>query len=129
MISIVENTGFVVNPYFYFPEILTHIRNLIQIEQSVSIKKLVFKLIGTLGALDPYLVKQITLYYNSTDGLDDSDIKQNIPILQEIDTQLWNPEYVCQDENNLMTQVLKKRIENNGWLKPKTDAVNQSNTC
>lgn len=86
MISIVENTGFVVKPYFFFPEILTHIRNLIQIEQSVSIKKLVFKLIGTLGALDPYLVKQITLYYNSTDGLDDSDIKQNIPILQEIDT-------------------------------------------
>jgi FKBP12-rapamycin complex-associated protein len=75
LISIVENTGFVIKPYFFFPEILTYIRNLVQIEQSASIKKLVFKLIGTLGALDPYMVKQITLYYNNTEGIDDSDIK------------------------------------------------------
>ena len=57
LISIVENTGFVIKPYFFFPEILAHIRNLVQMEQSASIKKLIFKLIGTLGSLDPYLVK------------------------------------------------------------------------
>lgn len=106
MISIVENTGFVIKPYFFFPEILPIIRNLVQIEQSVNIKKLVFKLIGTLGALDPYLVKQITLYYNSPDGIDGSDIHSTIPMLHLIDSQLWNPDYKSEalgGEVDLMT--------------------------
>lgn len=68
LIAIVENTGFVIKPYFYYPEILQFVRNLVQNEQSSGIKRLVFKLIGTIGALDPYLVKQIQLYYNSADG-------------------------------------------------------------
>jgi Domain of unknown function (DUF3385) len=61
----------------------------VQNEQSSSIKRLVFKLIGTIGALDPYLVKQIQLYYNaSSDGsLDPSaDVHANIPpLLRMID--------------------------------------------
>ena len=32
MISIIVNTGFVVKPYFYFPELLTTITNLVQTE-------------------------------------------------------------------------------------------------
>ena len=89
-----ENTGFVIQPYFFFPEILSLIRTLVQHEQSSSIKKLVFKLIGTMGALDPYLVKQITLYYNSPDGIDGSDIHSNIPLLRTIDLQLSDPNYL-----------------------------------
>jgi len=61
LISIIENTGFVVKPYFYFPEILSTITNLVQTEQQPEIRKLIFRLIGTLGAVDPYLVKQIRL--------------------------------------------------------------------
>lgn len=63
-----------IKPYFFFPELLPTIRNLVQIEQSSVIKKLIFKLIGTLGALDPYMVKQIMIYYNSSDGIDGSDM-------------------------------------------------------
>lgn len=89
LISIIENTGFVIKPYFFYPEILQIGRTLVQNEQSTSIKRLVFRLIGTIGALDPYLVKQIQLYYNaSTDGsLDPSaDVHTNIPpILRMID--------------------------------------------
>lgn len=88
MISIVENTGFVIKPYFYYPEILQFVRTLVQNEQSTSIKRLVFKLIGTIGALDPYLVKQIQLYYNTAEGnLDPSaDVHNNIPpLLKMID--------------------------------------------
>ena len=59
LISIIENTGFVVKPYFYFPEILSTISNLVQTEQNYEINQLIFQLIGTLGAVDPYLVKQI----------------------------------------------------------------------
>ena len=59
LISIIVNTGFVVKPYFYFPELLTTITNLVQTEQNMKIRKLILKLIGTLGAVDPYIVKQI----------------------------------------------------------------------
>ena len=59
MISIIVNTGFVVKSYFYFPELLTTITNLVQTEQNSKIRKLILKLIGTVGAVDPYLVKQI----------------------------------------------------------------------
>lgn len=89
LISIIENTGFVIKPYFFYPEILQYIRNLVQNESSPSIKRLVFRLIGTIGALDPYLVKQIQIYYNSsTDGVLDpgSDVHSNIPpLLRMID--------------------------------------------
>ncbi len=40
---------------------------------------------GTLGALDPYLVKQITVYYNQPDGVSASENNQNIPLLHLID--------------------------------------------
>ena len=56
LIAIIDNTGFVVKPYFFYPELLTIIRNLVQSEQIPEIKNLVFKLIGTLGAVDPYLI-------------------------------------------------------------------------
>jgi serine/threonine-protein kinase mTOR len=29
LISIIENTGFVIKPYFFYPEILQYIRNLV----------------------------------------------------------------------------------------------------
>jgi FKBP12-rapamycin complex-associated protein len=57
LISIIVNTGFVVKPYFYFPELLNTITDLVSTEQNPKIRKLILKLIGTLGAVDPYLVK------------------------------------------------------------------------
>jgi FKBP12-rapamycin complex-associated protein len=56
LIAMIDNTGFVVKPYFFYPELLSIIRNLVQSEQEPSVRKLVFKLIGTLGAVDPYLI-------------------------------------------------------------------------
>mmetsp|Transcript_6542 Transcript_6542/g.5842 ORF Transcript_6542/g.5842 Transcript_6542/m.5842 type:complete len:131 (-) Transcript_6542:79-471(-) len=34
LVNIIENTGFVIKPYFFFPEILNHVRSLVQNEQS-----------------------------------------------------------------------------------------------
>jgi len=59
LISIIVNTGFVVKPYFYFPDLLKTITLLVQTEQNMKIRKLILKLIGTLGAVDPFLVKRI----------------------------------------------------------------------
>jgi len=63
LIAMIENTGFVVKPYFFYPELLPIIINLVQSEQVKEIKDLVFKLIGTLGAVDPYLINQILFFH------------------------------------------------------------------
>ena len=39
LISIIENTSFVVKPYFYFPQLLELITTLIQTEQTASIRE------------------------------------------------------------------------------------------
>jgi FKBP12-rapamycin complex-associated protein len=57
LIMIIENTGYVMKPYFHYPEIIELGQFLIQNELSLSTRKLVYKLIGTMGALDPYLIK------------------------------------------------------------------------
>jgi len=77
----IENTGFVVKPYFFYPELLTIIRNLVQSEQVASVRKLVFKLIGTLGAVDPYLINQIILYHKQKKNNEDGEVLENLPQL------------------------------------------------
>jgi len=55
LIAIIENTGFVVKPYFFYPELLQIIRNLVKSEKDAAVRKLVLRLIGVIGAVDPYL--------------------------------------------------------------------------
>ena len=101
----------VIKPYFFFPEILQYVRNLVQNEQSSSIRRLVFKLIGTLGALDPYLVKQIQLYYNSSDGVEGSDMHSNIPLLRLIDQHVSNPDLsnLAEVQSSVVKHLLRKK--------------------
>ena len=79
LIAMIDNTGFVVKPYFFYPELLTIIRNLVQSEQVRSVRKLVFKLIGTLGAVDPYLMNQINEYHKQKNNNEDSEMLENLP--------------------------------------------------
>ena len=74
LIAMIENTGFVVQPYFFYPELLSIIRNLVQSEHVPSVRKLVFKLIGSLGAVDPYLINQIILYHKLKNNNEDSEM-------------------------------------------------------
>jgi FKBP12-rapamycin complex-associated protein len=78
LISIIENTSFVVKPYFYFPALNEIIQYLVQKETTSEIRKHIFRLIGTLGAVDPYLIQQITRI-NETDGEDVTDIFYSMP--------------------------------------------------
>jgi serine/threonine-protein kinase mTOR len=74
LISIIENTSFVVKPYFYFPVLIEVIQNLVQTESNSDIRKHILRLIGTLGAVDPYLVKQITRTSEHADVNDVTEI-------------------------------------------------------
>ena len=80
LISIIENTSFVVKPYFYFPQILDMITNLVQTETNPDIKKLILRRIGCLGAVDPFLVKQIKRSSDEvTDTQDVTEIFEGLP--------------------------------------------------
>ncbi|KAL1915020.1 uncharacterized protein VTP21DRAFT_7725 [Calcarisporiella thermophila] len=49
-----SNTGFVVDPYVKYPMLLPVLLNFLRQEQNFSIRRETMKLIGILGALDPY---------------------------------------------------------------------------
>lgn len=66
LISIIENTAFVVKPYFFFPGLLELITSLIQNETNSAIRELLLKLLGKLGAVDPYMIKQLKLHDEET---------------------------------------------------------------
>jgi hypothetical protein len=52
------------------------ITSLVQNEEQKDIRKLVFRLIGTLGAIDPYVVKQVN--QENIDREDDTEILQSL---------------------------------------------------
>lgn len=87
----IENTGFVVKPYFFYPELLSIIRLLVQSEPNPAIKELVFKLIGTLGAVDPYLINQIKFYHKQKNANEDDEMLNGIPQMLGIDESMLHP--------------------------------------
>ncbi|CAG8530152.1 16586_t:CDS:10 [Funneliformis mosseae] len=67
--QLTSNTGFVIEPYQKYPQLLSIMINILKTEQSTSIRRETVKLIGILGALDPYRHK-ITIG-SSEDSLSD----------------------------------------------------------
>ena len=57
-------------------------QSLIQNEPNFSIRKLVYKLLGTAGALDPYLIGKILVFISVEE---DEELALNLPLLKEID--------------------------------------------
>ncbi|CAG8552522.1 7121_t:CDS:10 [Diversispora eburnea] len=58
--QLTSNTGFVIEPYQKYPKLLTILINILKTEQSPSIRRETVKLLGILGALDPYRHKITT---------------------------------------------------------------------
>ena len=49
-----SNTGFVIEPYLKYPQLLSILINILKTELTPSIRRETIRLIGILGALDPY---------------------------------------------------------------------------
>ncbi|KAJ5176104.1 Serine/threonine-protein kinase tor2 [Penicillium canariense] len=54
------NAGYVIEPYLEYPHLLDVLINIIKTEQTGSLRKETIKLVGVLGALDPYKYQQIS---------------------------------------------------------------------
>ena len=57
--QLASNSGYVIRPYIDFPQLLDVLINIIKTEQQGSLRKETIKLMGILGALDPYKHQQI----------------------------------------------------------------------
>lgn len=58
--QLASNSGYVIEPYTEHPQLLAVLINIIKTEQTGSLRKETIKLLGTLGALDPYKYQQIS---------------------------------------------------------------------
>lgn len=56
-----SNTGYVVSPYFDYPKLMEILINGIKTENNKSTRKEILKVLGILGALDPYSYEMIQL--------------------------------------------------------------------
>ncbi|CAO3650716.1 unnamed protein product [Cunninghamella blakesleeana] len=61
--QLASNTGFVIEPYTKYPALLNILINILKTEQNTTIRRETVKLMGILGALDPYRHKM-----NAIDG-------------------------------------------------------------
>ena len=52
--QLASNSGYVIRPYMDFPQLLDLLVNIIKTEQQGALRKKTIKLMGMLGALDPY---------------------------------------------------------------------------
>jgi serine/threonine-protein kinase mTOR len=52
--QLASHSGYVIDPYLEHPQLLTILTNIIKIEQAGQLRRETVKLLGTLGALDPY---------------------------------------------------------------------------
>ncbi|CAH1757738.1 9252_t:CDS:10 [Entrophospora sp. SA101] len=61
-----SNTGFVIEPYLKYPQLLSILINILKAESSTSIRHETIRLMGILGALDPYRHKPSSEDYYPT---------------------------------------------------------------
>lgn len=52
--QLIENTGFVIEPYWKYPRLLDILLDLVRKEQAPSVRKKAIRALGLLGAIDPY---------------------------------------------------------------------------
>lgn len=62
--QLASNTGFVIEPYAKYPALLSILINILKTEQNATIRRETVKLMGILGALDPYRHKVILFWYD-----------------------------------------------------------------
>ncbi|KAI2189712.1 phosphatidylinositol kinase- protein kinase tor1 [Ophidiomyces ophidiicola] len=58
--QLASNAGYVIEPYKEYPQLLAVLINIVKTEPAGTLRKETIKLIGTLGALDPYRYQQLS---------------------------------------------------------------------
>ena len=104
--QLASNTGYVIAPYLDHPELLEMLTNIIKTEQAGSIRRETIKLLGILGALDPYRHQQSLEQRSQAKTADNLGMSDVALIMQGLTPS--NDEYYPQVVMNiLMHNVLR----------------------
>lgn len=80
--AICQSTGYVVDPYKDYPELLDILLKLLKTELSVSMRRLTMKVLGIIGALDPYTHK---VYLGTVYSHKSKSIALTLPNIKDVD--------------------------------------------
>jgi len=61
--QLASNTGYIIEPYIKYPNLLNILIGILKTEQNMDIRRQTLKVMGILGALDPYKHKVSTLLF------------------------------------------------------------------
>ena len=67
--KVIAGSGFVILPYYIYPNLYSIIKNLMKFEQNQQIRKEALRLMGAIGAIDPHLFKKVQNREENTSNL------------------------------------------------------------
>ncbi|KAF9190501.1 phosphatidylinositol kinase- protein kinase tor1 [Haplosporangium sp. Z 767] len=100
-----SSTGYVIDPYVNYPILLDVLMSILKTEQSVKIRQETMKLVGVLGALDPYKHKQMVVESGDSKQTDRSDNSDVTLLMSGIDPS--SDEYYPTVVINALLKILK----------------------
>ncbi|KAF9116461.1 phosphatidylinositol kinase- protein kinase tor1 [Mortierella sp. AM989] len=100
-----SNTGYVIDPYIKYPVLLDILMSILKTEQSVRIRQETMKLVGVLGALDPYRHKQMVMQSGDQTQTDKSENSDVTLLMAGVDPS--SDEYYPTVVINVLLKILK----------------------
>ncbi|KAI7879884.1 FAT-domain-containing protein [Lichtheimia hyalospora FSU 10163] len=104
--QLASNTGFVIEPYMKYPALLNILIGILKAEQNVAIRRETVKLMGILGALDPYRHKMNAIE-TSSETLADTKLASNDVTLLMMGIGPSSEDYYPQVVMHSLMKILK----------------------
>ncbi|KAI9320096.1 armadillo-type protein [Dichotomocladium elegans] len=104
--QLASNTGFVIQPYIKYPALLNILISILKSEQNPSIRRETVKLMGILGALDPYRHKMNAIE-TSSEALADTKLASNDVTLLMMGVGPSSEDYYPQVVMHSLMKILK----------------------
>ncbi|CCK68465.1 phosphatidylinositol kinase-related protein kinase TOR1 KNAG_0B00160 [Huiozyma naganishii CBS 8797] len=101
-----SSSGYVIDPFLDFPEILTVLINILKSEATQNVKRETVRLIGTLGALDPYKHREVEETSKNSMALEQNTPSIDIALLMQ-NVSPSNDEYYPTVVITILLKILK----------------------
>ncbi|OJJ32073.1 hypothetical protein ASPWEDRAFT_161263 [Aspergillus wentii DTO 134E9] len=106
--KLASNSGYVIDPYLEYPHLLAVLINIIKTEQTGSLRKETIKLLGILGALDPYKYQQISETTPDIHHINEVQTVSDVALIMQGLTPSNEEYYPTVVINTLMQNILRE---------------------
>ncbi|PGH21404.1 hypothetical protein AJ80_03321 [Polytolypa hystricis UAMH7299] len=106
--QLASNAGYVIEPYIEYPHLLAVLINIIKTEQTGSLRKETIKLLGILGALDPYKYQQISEATPDVHHINEVQPMSDVSLIMQGLTPSNDEYYPTVVINTLLNNILKE---------------------